>query len=54
MLSEIAPTKLALDTPKKIDTLPVTPPSKPVPSRKVSKETALDPLQKKKKVTAKK
>jgi hypothetical protein len=33
-----------------MDTLP----SKPVPSRKVSKETALDPLQKKKKVTAKK
>jgi hypothetical protein len=51
MLSEIAPTKLALDTPKKIDTLPVTPPSKPVPSSKVNKETALDPLQKKKKVT---
>jgi len=54
MLSEIAPTKTAMDTVKKIDSLPVAPPSKPVPLRKVNKETALDPLQKKKKATAKK
>jgi hypothetical protein len=43
-----------MDTLKKIDSLPVAPPSKPVPSRKVSKENALDPLQKKKKATKKK
>jgi hypothetical protein len=54
MLSEIAPAKAVMDTLKKIDTLPATPPSEPLPTKKVNKETAIDPLQKKKKVTAKK
>ena len=54
MLSEIAPTKLVVDTLKKIDTLPNIPPSKPIPSSKANKETAIDPLQKKKKATVKK
>ena len=53
MLSEIAPAKSVVDTLKKIDTLPATPPSKPLPSSKVNKENAIDPLEKKKKATAK-
>jgi hypothetical protein len=54
MLSEIAPAKAVMDTLKKIDTLPAAPPSKPLPTNKVNKETAIDPLEKKKKATAKK
>ena len=55
MLSEIAPVKKIMDTAKKIDSLPkATPPTKPIPSSKINKDSALDPLNKKKKATAKK
>jgi len=47
--------KKIMDTAKKIDSLPkATPPSKPIPSSKINKDSALDPLNKKKKATAKK
>jgi len=55
MLSEIAPAKLVKDTTKKVDSLPkATLPTKPIPTSKINKESALNPLHKKKKSTAKK
>jgi len=54
MVSEVAPIKPKVDTLKKIDTLtkPI-PPAAPVPKTKSSKENALNPKLKKKKVNSK-
>ena len=54
MVSEVAPIKPKVDTLKKMDTLtkPI-PPAAPVPKTKSSKENALNPKLKKKKVNSK-
>ena len=50
MVSEQAPVKLKLDTLKKIDTFQKNkPPAAPTPSKQNNKESAINPVQKKKK-----
>ena len=49
MLAEIAPSKKPKVIEKKIDSLPTTPPTKPLPSPKVKKEATSESSQKKKK-----
>jgi len=49
MLAEIAPSKKLKVIEKKIDSLPTTPPTKPLPSPKVKKEATSESSQKKKK-----
>jgi penicillin-binding protein 2 len=54
MVSEVAPIPTILDTVKKIDTFPKKKnPTPPNPSKKKNKESALNPIQKKKKISSK-
>ena len=54
MVSEVAPVTTILDTVKKIDTFPKKKnPTPPTPSKKKNKESALNPIQKKKKISSK-
>ncbi len=54
MVSEQAPIQIKMDTLKKIDTFQKnTPPSSPIPPKQNNKESALTPIQKKKKVNSK-
>ena len=54
MVSEVAPVTTILDTVKKIDTFPKKKnPTPPTPSKKKNKESARNPIQKKKKISSK-
>ena len=54
MVSEVAPIKTTVDTLKKIDTFQKNKtPNTPTPSKQKNKESAINPIQKKKKVSSK-